>query len=148
MGFRSTMVSMDRYIDWPVWFREKYPHLLLNTDLDTGTALLGITIERKTGFYSELPRDVQQALHEVGEFKTYPNTQFVYVWLHECGGITRVQVEAHNVFISYPESWVIESETTTNQDSIHCYCYGCSDAEQAQPMILDGTPQPEIGAGS
>jgi hypothetical protein len=145
MGFRSTMVSEDWDITWPDWFREKWTRLLLGNP-EAGRALLGVAVENKTGHYSELPADVQRALTEVDWFHEHgdPGREFVYVWLHECGGITRVQVECQAILITTPTEWTQdwadgESEWH-NQDAGHSYCYGCSDARRAKPMVVDGTP--------
>ena len=51
----------------------------------------------------------------------------VLVLLHECGGITRIQISATDIKASEPIGWQEVDRVE------HDYCYGCSDANFAFP---------------
>ena len=47
---------------------------------------------------------------------------FVLVYLHECNGITRCQIDKDAIIFTEPVEW-------RKSDGVeHHYCYGCSDA--------------------
>lgn len=117
MGFRSTLVAQDWNIDWPQWFRDKYPQLIYET------RTLSLDYEAKTYLFRDLPADVQHALAELGWFDEYDAARFVYVWLHECGGLTRVLVDRDAIHITYPTEWALYDGN--GQDSMHGGCYDC-----------------------
>jgi hypothetical protein len=113
MGFRSTVISEDTFMDWPEWFVEKYKGML---HLDRSGPLAS-RYESKAR--EGLVDDVSKAV--VGKF----SKPFVLVFLHECGGITRVQIDPDGTArYSEPEGWKNTSGST------HCYCYGCSDVQE------------------
>lgn len=45
----------------------------------------------------------------------------ILVWLHECGGITRIEIHNDRILWSEPEEWKKVDNIT------HEYCNGCSD---------------------
>jgi hypothetical protein len=120
MGFRSTVTSDVWYGTLPAWFQEKYmtgnfPMLRQSENLPLSSAN-----EVKAYFHTNFDTDVQKAILEMGhDLRTIP---FVFVWLHECGGITRVEIWEKNIFYSEPATWCREEWIT------HDYCYGCSEA--------------------
>lgn len=117
MGFRSTFVSQDYDIDWPEWFVDKYKDTVHFTESKSG--VICSKSEGKTyGVFSELEIDIQNAI----DWNSH-NIPFVIVWLHECGGITRVQIEQGEIKFSEPSEWA-----KTNGVG-HNYCYGCSDVK-------------------
>jgi hypothetical protein len=75
-----------------------------------------------SGVFEEFPQDVQAAIN----WEEYC-LNFVIVFLHECGGITRCQIDKNNIYYSEPDSWRQEEEIT------HSYCYECSDVETIKP---------------
>lgn len=116
MGFRSTFVSSDFKNNWPDWFVEKYPNIYANSD---NKGVLCSKFEIKAYFEDEFFTDIQKAIGwEIID-------KFVLVYLHECGGISRVQVNKNNILISEPTDW------ENKEDFTHWYCYGCSDANEA-----------------
>jgi len=116
MGFYSTFTTEDCRITWPQWFREKYSKSIWFKDDHTGT--IASKREGKTyAVFSDLPADIQRAI----DWNDFQLKKFVMVYLHECGGITRCQIEKDAIKWSEPESW-----QQTN-DVEHDYCYGCSD---------------------
>ena len=125
MGFRSTLISEHQDVTWPRWFREKH----LWCVPDDASEVLRTGSELKAGARSDFPEDVRRALAEQGWFEDHDDG-FVFVWLHECGGVTRVQVNEDKVRITYPLGW--GSWDGGSQDSIHHYCYGCSDARKVE----------------
>jgi hypothetical protein len=139
MGFRSTLTSLDAsHVVWPGWFREKYADLL--TD---GSTVLHTTRERKVYRYADLPDDVRTALAEIDWFGAR-DRPFVYIWLHECGGITRVQVNADGVRITSPDEWVPAGADEPYADRQHggheVWHMTCSDARRLEPLplVVDG----------
>lgn len=115
MGFRSTFTTEDYAIKWPQWFIDKYAGTI--AFVDGGVGPLHSVREMKTyRRMAELPHDIQIAI-DWGSF----SSAFVMVYLHECGGITRCQIEKDAIKWSEPSQW----KRTDGID--HWHCYGCSD---------------------
>lgn len=113
MGFRSSFTTQHYSISWPDWFIDKYTDHVWFWQGHLSSK--GEWKEYST--YSELAEDIQKAIKwDKVRFKN-----LVLVWLHECGGITRVQIEKDEIFLSEPFSWDAVTQVT------HNYCYGCSD---------------------
>lgn len=127
MGFRSTLITEHNHLPLPPWFVEKYTdYLYINgvdkeNSRDEGRAGLPLAskYEFKTYFPTaeSLPTDIQQVIRESPE----ASPSLVMIWLHECGGITRVQIDKDNIIYSEPTGWKKTDGVT------HNYCYGCSD---------------------
>lgn len=116
MGFRSTFTTEDYGIHWPDWFFDKYKETVFFREDHKGT--IAAKFEAKTyGDMQALPGDIQRAI----DWSGFGLDSFVLVYLHECGGITRCQIEKSAIKWSEPDSWRIESEIQ------HHYCHGCSD---------------------
>ena len=116
MGFRSTFTTQDYFIRWPQWFRDKYEGSFRFREDGIG-ALHSVNEGKTYGAWSELHVDIQRAI----DWSDAP-TNFVLVFLHECGGITRCQIEKDSIKWSEPEGW------RATEGVGHDYCYGCSDA--------------------
>lgn len=131
MGFRSTLVSEHNYLPLPEWFVEKYKEYLYINGVDKlvepnrGSLPISSKFEFKTYFpiAEGLPVDIQKVMRE----NTNGTTKLVLVWLHECGGITRVQIDKESIVYSEPTGWEVTEGVT------HDYCYGCSDAPTKYP---------------
>jgi hypothetical protein len=116
MGFRSTFTTQDYAIQWPQWFRDKYAGAIWFTEDACGP--LSSVYEAKTyNAWSDLHTDIQRAI----DWGTAPK-RFVLVYLHECGGITRCQIEKDAIKWSEPDEW------RPTEGVEHDYCSGCSDA--------------------
>ena len=117
MGFRSTFTIEDYAINWPQWFMDKWGKLCwFNTDAN---GVFASKHEAKTYMaWEELPSDIQKAI----DWDDFRLDDIVLVYLHECGGITRCQIEKDAIKWSEPDGW-----RKTNGVE-HSYCYGCSDA--------------------
>lgn len=119
MGFRSTFVSEDFSIAWPDWFIAKYAGGVHFPPSRNGA--ISSVCERK--FYDDtFVEDVRRAI-DWGDF----DGEFVIVFLHECGGITRCQIERNRIVWSEPDTWRVTDQIT------HSYCYGCSDVVPVEP---------------
>jgi hypothetical protein len=118
MGFRSTLTSLHYVIDWPEWFVGIHGHLL------SEDGLLCSRWELKAYMVGSLAEDVQLALIQTN-FSAWP---FVYVWLHECGGVTRVEVGEDYITAMDPVAWRIVG----GDDGGHGYCYGCTDLDEVR----------------
>lgn len=118
MGFRSTLATYDYPITWPGWFKDKYFSSLIFLP-DIG-ALCSKGEFKTYGVWVELAEDVQRVI-EWGEGPA----KFVMVFLHECGGVTRCQIERDRIAWSEPTGW----RQTVGVE--HNYCYGCSDVPSA-----------------
>lgn len=116
MGFRSTFTTEDVGYTWPEWFRTKYAHYDVPV---TGGFSSGC--ERK--FYDkEFFEDTQKAI----DWKAIkPADNFVVILLHECGGVTRVEITEDTIAFTEPLDW---AKVEFIQ---HSYCYGCSSAKKA-----------------
>lgn len=124
MGFRSTFTTEHNWSAWPDWFVEKYSPLVWFSDDRKGP--LSAKQESKTyGVFLNLEQDIQKAIdwRERGA-----SDHFVLVWLHECGGITRVEIRESSITNIIPTDWAL------TDDIGHDYCYGCSDAKHAKAM--------------
>ena len=116
MGFRSTFTTEDYAIQWPQWFREKYAGAIWFTE--DGIGPLHSVREAKTYMrWETLHEDIQRAIDW-----SKLSQNFVLVYLHECGGITRCQIAKDAIKWSEPETW------RTTEGVEHHYCYCCSDA--------------------
>lgn len=116
MGFRSTFTTKNCEIEWPQWFREKYDVSIRFTE-DSSGPLHSVREGKIYGDWATLHDDIQRAIDWV-QFRS----KFVLVYLHECGGITRCQIEKDSIKWSEPETW------RATEGVEHDYCYGCSDA--------------------
>lgn len=115
MGFRTTLTTQDYNITWPDWFVEKYKHCIYFGENNKGS--LHTKFECKTyESFVDLPNDIQKSI----DWDYFLNN-FVMVYLHECGGITRCQIERDSIKWSEPETWNITDGVS------HHYCIGCSD---------------------
>lgn len=125
MGFRSTLTSQHNYLPLPEWFVEKYQdYLYINgKDREGNDSHAGLPISSKYEFKTYfptaegMPEDIQKVIRENPE----ASPELVLVWLHECGGITRVQIDKDKILWSEPTEWKQTDGVT------HDYCYGCSD---------------------
>lgn len=98
MGFRSVLAAQHQQPEWPLWFVEKHPRCIDRGRLGT---------RQEVAVYANdvpvLPADIQRALTE-GGWTRWP---FVLVFLHECGGVTRVRIYQDRVLVETPEDgWV------------------------------------------
>jgi hypothetical protein len=117
MGFRSTFTTSDYNIKWPEWFFEKYKERVLFSNEHIGA----ISSKGESKHYtSELVDDIQKAIdwNEI-----HDGINFILVYLHECGGITRCEINRDSIMVTEPcdykpVRWIS-----------HNYCYGCSDAK-------------------
>lgn len=115
MGFRSTFVTQHYYVNWPSWFVEKYNVTVLFGFNNSGSISSAFECKHNET-WSNLHTDIQSAI----DWKDFPDS-FILIYLHECGGITRCQIEEKRIIWSEPKTWLIEESVT------HYYCYGCSD---------------------
>ncbi len=121
MGFRSTFTTSDYPIEWPSWFREKYAGSVHVPEKGG----LSSKAEHKVYFsWQDLEADIQKAIvwDEWGGGAPF---RFALVYLHECGGITRVEIGKDSVAYTKPIEW-----EETDDELGHNYCYGCSDVER------------------
>ena len=98
MGYRTTFVTEDIYLEIPDWFKKKWPNLSYGDgarDRESGFPIAS-TYERKfyEGVEDELFIDIARVLREHKE--EYPK-EVVIVLLHEDGEIDRVTVTADSV---------------------------------------------------
>ena len=101
MGFRSTFTTLDYNILWPGWFVEEYDDGITFRADHIGA--LHSKREGKTYFdWNTLHEDIQRAI-DWEKFRV----NFILVYLHECGGITRCQIEKDAIKWSEPDTWKI-----------------------------------------
>jgi hypothetical protein len=122
MGFRSTFTTEDYGINWPEWFKVKYKDSIYFPDTTGG---LSSKMECKIyGIWIDLIDDIYEVLNYNQFFKSTCIRNFIVVFLHECGGITRYQIEKDRIIITEPIDWNIVDGVT------HNYCYGCSEIKE------------------
>lgn len=122
MGFRSTFTTTDCAIEWPNWFKEKYSAHVYFREQGLG-GLHSKGGEEMHGLWSDLPKDIQRAIN----WNRF-SLNFVIAFLHECGGITRCQIDKDSVLWGEPKSWI------STEGATHWHCYGCSDANDAEKV--------------
>jgi hypothetical protein len=120
MGFRSTLITEDRPIVWPDWFREKWDRWLHFTGWYHGC----LATKGENKWYAQLAHlteDIRRALNEQPE---HGRNRCVLVTLHECGGVSRCAIDTEKIVWTEPQEWAeVESPS-------HWYCYGCSDKKE------------------
>lgn len=118
MGFRSNFIAGVSGYNIPEWFKEKYPTWSYCENNQSCVAQLW-----ESKFYfsfkeDERITDIQKMLVENTD---WGGKEIVIVLLHECGGITRLQVTRTDIIATEPTAW-------KKVDGVeHNYCYGCSD---------------------
>lgn len=119
MGFRSNFIT-ESYIgiEIPQWFLDKYPNYSYSKNSE-GKETFSIAQLWESKYYQVLEEDerildIQKILKEV-DFHA-----IVLILLHECGGITRVEIEQDKITSSEPTEW---KQVTSVE---HDYCYNCS----------------------
>lgn len=136
MGFRSVMITEDKYFDEPLpkWFIEKWSDWWhFADDKELGLRLPASSIvehkmyANREGFSKVLAEEWHDDLQKLLPADT---DKLIVVWLHECGGITRAQIEKKRIIYSEPSAYSHFLEGPT-----HNYCYGCSDANEEQIRV-------------
>ena len=109
MGFRSSFTTEHYSIAWPKWFREKYDRFVWFH----GGHLASRGEWKTYSTFTDLHEDIQKAI----DWEELVVPHLALVWLHECGGVTRVHIGESSIRIDEPEEWVVKDEST------HWYCY-------------------------
>lgn len=117
MGFRSTLISEHYPTDWPDWFKEKHKGWIS----DSGV----IASPYEVKFMDEIIEDTHKALTELDWFSN--DNTFSMVSLHECGGLTKIQLNKDGILYADPLDWWLADDPYDHSDGRHNYCYGCSD---------------------
>ncbi len=121
MGFRSVFISEHYSIEWPAWFVERWKESVFFDEDNKG--LIASRFEGKMhDLFSEIFTDVQKVL-KARECNNSNREKLVFVILHECRGITRVEVHQDKIWYSEPKTWDI----LYGGGPSHSYCYECSD---------------------
>jgi hypothetical protein len=128
MGFRSVVISDIPLGKLPHWFESKWMDRLHLSEWGTISSIF----EMKTythGGLMDLPEDIQRVIAEKtaaqpGWDPEYPMKR-VLVYLHECGGISRCEIDPYSIKWTEPSGWKRVEGVT------HDYCYGCSAADRA-----------------
>src|SRR4051812_38813843 len=121
MGFRSTFITEDYPLKMPDWFREKYGRFVFFDAKGYLPIASRVEIKTYSGLGAELAQDLQRILIAANDSTL---SEFVLVWLHECGGVTRVEIHKDKILYSEPVVW------EKVEDITHDYCYGCSDVSK------------------
>jgi len=125
MGFRSTMITGQNGLDIPEWFVEKYEEDFNFYKRSSGEYQTPISskCEMKTYFplYKEFIDDLFILVKDQG-------IDLSLVFLHECDGITKVDITSKGIVCGEPTGWKITG-TGLENGVTHNYCYGCSKLE-------------------
>ena len=121
MGFKTTIITEDYgEIKLPKWFIKKWKRLYYFGETYNGVKdVLLVSSKREVKMYNGSQEEILIDLQKIVKKENMNN--LIIVMLHECGGITRVQIEKDKIRLSEPTGWY-EVENIT-----HDYCYGCSD---------------------
>lgn len=125
MGFRSVFISEDIAIQWPDWFIDKYRYELHVDTGKTGSFHSPYEIKIYKEGMENFPSDIQKAI----DWDSMPYLkQFLVIFLHECGGITRLHITKDSIRWSEPRGW-------TEIDGItHHYCENCGSLSRADHL--------------
>jgi hypothetical protein len=115
MGFRSVFVTASNGQVWPQWFRNKYDKWLNIPEM----GLLSTKEEVKV-YEDHIFLDIQLALDP----EQFPLRVVV---LHECGGITLVDIHSDNIVYSEPGHGAFKVRPFIT----HSYCYCCTEPAKA-----------------
>jgi hypothetical protein len=122
MGIRSTFITEHYGLSFPQWFVDKWS-ASVHFGGDGDSLPISSKYEAKTYHtWVDLEEDIRKASNE-GEW----GMPIVLVWLHECGGITRVEIHPEVVLMNEPESWRQVTQVG------HDYCDDCSKCSPSQP---------------
>ena len=123
MGFRTVFITNDNGYRWPQWFRDKY-------ESTVNIPECGCISSKHEGkmylTYEDLCDDLQKCLF-TKENERYKDIELVM--MHECGGITKVQIYKDKILEAIPDSWYpIDDNEKIHGHSEWC-CDGCTNLE-------------------
>jgi hypothetical protein len=100
MGFRCTFIT-----DWPgpnlpPWFAEKWRN---SVNFAPGDTFPLSSKERTKANWGGIVEDIQRVLQE-GYDGQYDHPM-ILVFLHECSGVTRVEISRNQIVYSEPATW-------------------------------------------
>lgn len=132
VGFRSVFITEDTGLDLPAWFLDKWREWWHFHEYEVdGQKKLGLPcsskFEHKIYNLDGWHEDLQRVLRENTE-SIYKDHKLVLVWLHECNGVSRVEITRDKIVWTEPTGWEIQEDGPS-----HSYCYGCSDADNYDP---------------
>lgn len=128
------MISEDCWFKIPLWFLEKHPNIHASQKAGLGddpsnriSYSFPLSTKGEQKFYGdfatdELFLDIQKILNESKRDDAYGHGISI-VLLHECGGITKVQIFKDSIVAAEPTGW------NKVEHVEHDYCYGCSKVE-------------------
>jgi hypothetical protein len=120
MGFRSTCVTSETEVEWPEWFRVKYERSFwIPKD---GVIASKFEVKDYDTLGESLAEDIQKVMQDVEQESKKKLRDIVLIWLHECGGVTKVRIKSDRVVYMLPTQW------HEVDGVVHWYCYGCSEA--------------------
>lgn len=130
MGFRSSFTTFGwNVIQIPDWFFEKHGRDF-NFMYGFGHfRVLTMPISHKwqtKRSTDDLEQDIQKLLWSEINPKDHMNNPFIMVWLHECGGITRVEFYPDRIVYTEPTGWKEVDASGFNGvphgDGLECTC--------------------------
>lgn len=123
MGFRSTITTEALgNIIIPQWFKDKYDCFNYGVQYYNKDSpdVFPISLKWESKFYRPVLED-ERFLDIQNILKEQDVKNIIVILLHECGGITRVDIKQDSITASEPLTW---KEVGSVE---HNYCYGCSD---------------------
>jgi len=118
------MITEDIGIEIPDWFYKKYREgFHFQTVNKKHKFPISSKFEMKTYFetYQNLIKDLQKLVDS--------DYGVSLVFLHECGGITKVDIYKDHIYWGEPDGW-INLKKDVDDGVTHNYCYGCSDLKK------------------
>ena len=110
MGFRTAFVSCSNYIELPDWFVRRWKEHVYMTEMKSGGYCTPIASKREKKTYSgegwdNLCRDLSVVCAGL-----YEGFSFYLVYMHECGGIEKVEITEDGFIMIQPTEWEIATE--------------------------------------
>lgn len=133
MSFLSTFTTDPVRLNIPDWFRDKYQGRVHYGP--TGNMPIS-AIGMFKSHYSDIVEDLHRVVREDEDLPNPEFFQFSLVWLHECGGITLVEISREAIELYEPVQWKAVDEVSHHEGD-SCY-FGPSKDKPVVGFCADG----------
>ncbi|MCG8381831.1 MAG: hypothetical protein MJA28_06385 [Gammaproteobacteria bacterium] len=123
MSFRSSFVCNNLDIVWPQWFFDKYREWVHFRDYPAG--LISSKVDFKQHTIDPFLLDVQRAVRH----SRLADTGLLFVFLHDCDGVSRCLVTQHAIEWSEALGW------ESVDDPYHDHGDGCNNSIAREDLV-------------
>jgi hypothetical protein len=118
MGIRCTFVTSFAGPRLPTWFVEKWKASVSLCPCEDGYAFPLSSKSRTKANWGGILEDIQRVLQDTYDGKWDPIIEFVY--LHECCGVTHIQISRDAIVYCEPASWKPVEDANGHQHYDYC----------------------------